>query len=114
MSFTASKSPAAFILILTSLVVYLLTLCPTVYLGDSGELTAAAFCLGVPHGSGYPLYALVGKVFCLIPFGSVGFRMNLMAVVFGVLGVWTVYSLIERMTGSKLGAWVGGGVLAFI
>ena len=47
-------------------------------------------------------------------FGSVGFRMNLMAAVFGVLGVWAVYSLIERMTGSKLGAWVGGGVLAFI
>ena len=40
--------------------------------------------------------------------------MNLMAAVFGALGVWAVYSLIERMTGSKLGAWVGGGVLAFI
>jgi len=97
-----------------SFLVYLLTLCPTVYLGDSGELSGAAFCLGVPHGSGYPLYVVLGKVFCLIPFGSVGFRMNLMAAVFGVLGVWAVYSLIERMTGSKLGAWVGGGVLAFI
>ena len=97
-----------------SFLVYLLTLCPTVYLGDSGELSAAAFCLGVPHGSGYPLYVLLGKMFCLIPFGSVGFRINLMAAVFGVLGVWTVYSLIERMTGSKLGAWVGGGVLAFL
>jgi Flp pilus assembly protein TadD len=93
---------------------YLLTLSPTVYLGDSGELSAAAFCLGVPHGSGYPLYALLGKGFCLLPFGDVGFRTNLMAAVFGVLGVWAVYSLIERMTGSKLGAWVGGGVLAFI
>jgi len=40
--------------------------------------------------------------------------MNLMAAVFGVLGVGAVYSLIERMTASKLGAWVGGGVLAFI
>ena len=70
--------------------VYLLTLCPTVYLGDSGELSAAAFCLGVPHGSGYPLYVLLGKVFCLLPFGSVGFRMNLMAAVCGVLGVWAV------------------------
>ena len=97
-----------------SFLVYLLTLCPTVYLGDSGELSGAAFCLGVPHGSGYPLYVLLGKGFCLLPFGDVGFRMNLMAAVFGVLGVWVVYSLIERMTGSKLGAWVGGGVLAFI
>jgi len=39
--------------------------------------------------------------------------MNLMAAVFGVFGVLAVYSLIERMTGSRLGAWVGGGVLAF-
>src|SRR5512136_118057 len=108
------KIPTTFVVIITTLTVYLLTLSPTVYLGDSGELSAAAFCLGVPHGSGYPLYALLGKGFCLIPFGSVGFRMNLMAAVFGVLGVWTVYSLIERMTGSRVGAWVGGGVLAFI
>ena len=75
---------------IVSFVIYLLTLCPTVYLGDSGELSGAAFSLGVAHPSGYPLYALVGKVFCLIPFGSVGFRMNLMAALFGVLGVWKI------------------------
>ncbi len=114
MGFTTSKIPAAFILITISLTVYLLTLSPTVYLGDSGELSAAAFCLGVPHGSGYPLYVLLGKGFCLIPFGNVGFRMNLMSAVFGVMTVGVVYSLIWRMSGSKVGAWVGGGVLAFI
>ncbi len=95
-------------------VVYLLTLSPTVYLGDSGELSAAAFCLGVPHGSGYPLYVLVGKGFCLLPFGDVGFRMNLMSAVFGAMAVGLLGSLIWRMTGSKVGAWVGAGVLAFI
>ena len=94
--------------------VYLLTLSPTVYLGDSGELSAAAFCLGVPHGSGYPLYVLLGKGFCLLPFGDIGFRMNLMSAVFGVLAVGVVYSLIWRMCGSKVGAWIGGGVLAFL
>ena len=95
-------------------IVYLLTLSPTVYLGDSGELSAAAFCLGVPHGSGYPLYVLLGKGFCLLPFGDVGFRMNLMSAVFGVMTVGVVYSLIWRMSGSKVGAWVGAGVLAFL
>ena len=85
--------------------VYLLTLSPTVYLGDSGELSAAAFCLGVPHGSGYPLYVLLGKGFCLLPFGDVGFRMNLMSAVFGVMAVGVVYSLIWRMIGIE-----GGGV----
>jgi tetratricopeptide (TPR) repeat protein len=114
MNFTTSKSLATFVLITISLTVYLLTMCPTVYLGDSGELSAAAFCLGVPHASGYPLYVLVGKGFCLLPFGDIGFRMNLMSAVFGVLAVGLVYSLIWRMSGSKVGAWVGGGVLAFI
>jgi hypothetical protein len=114
MSFITSKTPSSFFIILFSISVYLLTLCPTVYVGDSGELSAAAFCLGVPHGSGYPLYALLGKIFCLIPFGSVGFRMNLMCAVFGVLAVWVVYGLIERISGSRVGAWAGAGVLAFI
>jgi 4-amino-4-deoxy-L-arabinose transferase-like glycosyltransferase len=101
-------------LALLSFLIYLSTLCPSVYLGDSGELSAAAFSLGVAHPSGYPLYALVGKVFCLIPIGNVGFRMNLMSAVFGVLAVWLVYSLIERITRSKVGAWTGAGILAFI
>jgi tetratricopeptide (TPR) repeat protein len=102
-----------FVLIISLFGVYLSTICPTVYLGDSGELTAAAFCLGIPHGSGYPLYTLIGKFFCLIPIGHVGFRMNLMSMFFAVMTVWLVYSLIHRMTSSKVGAFVGGLALAF-
>jgi tetratricopeptide (TPR) repeat protein len=93
--------------------VYLLTACPTVYLGDSGELTAAAFCLGIPHNSGYPLYCLLGKLFCLVPMGNIGFRMNLMSSFFGVLTVWVIYSMIVRWTSSKLAGLAGAGVLAF-
>lgn len=92
---------------------YLLTVCPTVYLGDSGELTAAAFSIGIPHNSGYPLYVLIGKLFCLIPLGSIGFRMNLMSCFFGAGTVWMTYSLIERITRSKVGAAAGALILAF-
>ena len=94
--------------------VYLITVCPTVYLGDSGELTAAAFCLGIPHNSGYPLYVLMGKLFCLIPAGSIGFRANIMSCFFGAGTVWLVYSLIWTMTASKVAAFAGGLMLAFI
>ena len=66
-------------LILAVFAVYLRTDCPTIYLGDSGELSAAAFALGIPHGSGYPLYTLLGKLFCMVPLGNIGFRMNLMS-----------------------------------
>ncbi|MBW1853751.1 MAG: DUF2723 domain-containing protein [Deltaproteobacteria bacterium] len=112
-SFT-SKQYVPFILIIISFGVYLSTTCPTVYLGDSGEITAAAFSLGIPHNSGYPLYALLGKLFCLIPMGNMGFRMNLMSTFFSVLTVWLVYSFILRITASSLSALVGSLILAFI
>jgi len=112
-SFT-SKQYVPFILIIISFGVYLSTICPTVYLGDSGEITAAAFSLGIPHNSGYPLYALLGKLFCLIPIGNVGFRMNLMSTFFSVLTVWLVYSFILRITASSLSALAGSLILAFI
>ncbi len=94
-------------------VVYLSTICPTVYLGDSGELTAAAFSLGIPHNSGYPLYTLLGKLFCLIPLGHIAFRVNLMSTVFAVLTVWLVYSFILKTTSSRVSALVGSLSLAF-
>lgn len=104
----------AIIVVSLPFVVYLLTICPTVYLGDSGELTAAAFSLGIPHNSGYPLYAQLGKLFSLVPVGPIGFRMNLMSSLFAVLTVWLVYSLILRITSSKLSAFSGALFLAFV
>jgi len=93
--------------------VYLLTACPTVYLGDSGEFTAAAFSLGIPHNSGYPLYALLGKIFCLIPFGNVGFRMNLMSATMSALAVGLLYGHVFRITGSKISSFVAAALIGF-
>ena len=101
------------ILVISLFGVYLSTICPTVYLGDSGELTTAAYCLGIPHNSGYPLYALLGKLFCFIPLGNIAFRLNLMSTVFAVLTVWLVYSLLLKITSSQVSALVGSLLLAF-
>ena len=113
MNFIVPKSSAVSILILIPFITYLLTLCPTVYVGDSGELTAAAFCLGVPHNSGYPLYCLLGKVFCLIPIGSIAFRTNLMSACLGVGTIGLVYSVILRRTGERVPAVASALFLAF-
>lgn len=59
-------------------VVYALGACPTIYVGDSGELVAAVHTLGIPHPSGYPLYVLLGKLWTLaVPVGSIAYRMSL-------------------------------------
>ena len=115
MSISDPKKSIFFLILITaSFSLYLSTISPSVYLGDSGELTAAAFSLGIPHGSGYPLYTLLGKLFCLIPIGNVGFRMNLMSAFFAVATLSLVYSLIVKITASNLAAFVGALTLAFV
>src|SRR4030042_1054435 len=108
-----SKRNVPFFPIIITFIVYLSTICPTVYLGDSGELIVAAFSLGIPHPSGYPLYALIGKLFCLIPIGNIGFRMNLMSMFFILGTVCIVYSIIFKITSSTISSIFGAFTLAF-
>jgi hypothetical protein len=67
---------------LVLLVLYVATLTPSVAGGDSGELTAAALTGGIPHPSGYPLFALLARVFAALPLGHTPiWRVNLLSAV---------------------------------
>jgi 4-amino-4-deoxy-L-arabinose transferase-like glycosyltransferase len=65
-------------------------------LGDSAELVVASYTLGVPHATGYPVYTWVGKLFSLLPFGSIAFRLNLMSALFASLTVFLVFQMVVR------------------
>jgi Tfp pilus assembly protein PilF len=94
-------------------VIYLLTLCPTVHWGDSGELITAAYTLGIPHPPGHPLYAIIGKLFTLIPIGSIAWRVNLMSAFFGAVTCFLIYKIIlDRLEDSpwKYAAALGGAL----
>src|SRR3989338_3480724 len=82
--------------------IYIRTLCPTVYVGDSGQLIAAAYTLGIPHPPGYPIYCLVGKLFNYIPVGSIAYRMNLMSAFFASATVAVLYLILCRLTTQML------------
>ena len=74
---------AAGLALLAGLTLYGLTCAPGVQVGDSGEFQFVAYILGIPHPPGYPLYALVGRLWTLVlPFGEVAYRMNLLSAVF--------------------------------
>ena len=83
-------------------VVYLLTLAPGVYGYDSAELATGAYTLGIVHPTGYPLYLLLGKLFTLLPVGSIAYRVNLMSAFFAALTVWLVARLAVRWIRSPL------------
>ncbi|MBI4319016.1 MAG: DUF2723 domain-containing protein [Chloroflexi bacterium] len=76
---------------LVSFYLYVRTLAPSVLGADSGEFQFVPYVLGIPHPPGYPLYALLGKMFTYLPFGSIAFRANLMSAFFAALAVSLVY-----------------------
>jgi hypothetical protein len=78
--------------------VYVAGACPTIYVGDSGELVTAAHLLGIPHPSGYPLYVLVGKLWTLlVPLGSIAYRMSLFSAVSAAAAVGVVHGLCRSL-----------------
>ena len=113
-SFGSVRKHIYLLLSLSVFGVYLSTVSPVVYVGDSGELTAAAFSLGIPHPSGYPLFSLIGKIFCFIPLGNVGFRVNLMSGVFTSIAVVLVYDITRKFTRNVLCSLAAALFLAFI
>lgn len=80
----AFRRPALAVTLIT-LGIYLLSLAPDLSWAngsfDGAELITASATLGVPHPPGYPTYVALGKLFSLIPFGTVAFRYNLFAAV---------------------------------
>jgi len=62
-----------------TLIFYLLTVCRTLYTGDSGELSFVVYSLGIAHPPGYPLITLLGKVFITLIPGNTAFVLNILA-----------------------------------
>jgi hypothetical protein len=77
--------------------VYVLTLAPTVTFEDSGQLITAAATLGISHPSGYPVFALVGQLFTLLPFGSWAWRVNLASAAAAAAACGVFYLLLRRL-----------------
>jgi hypothetical protein len=80
---------------LLSFFLYWLTLAPTVTFEDSGELIAAAYTPGIPHQPGYPLFTLMGRIFSMLPFENIAYRLNLMSAFLSALGaMWLTWAMI--------------------
>ncbi|HEY0710269.1 MAG TPA: DUF2723 domain-containing protein, partial [Polyangia bacterium] len=80
-------------------VVYVSVLAPAPYLLDSAELAAASFGLGIAHPPGEPLALVLGRLFSLLPLGSVAFRVGLVQAVAGAIAATLVHRLARRLIG---------------
>jgi Flp pilus assembly protein TadD len=93
-------------------VVYLRTLCPTVYQGDSGEILTTMATLGVGHPTGFPLYILAGHLaMVLVPFGESALGANLLSA---LCAAGAVALLAGAMTTLGLSRAAAGGAALFL
>src|SRR5437588_8779534 len=84
------------------LYIYLRTLCPTVYLGDSGDFCTAIVTGGVPHPPGYPLFGLLGRASLhLIPYGEPAFRIGCVVAAAAAGAIAMLYLLARELGCSR-------------
>jgi hypothetical protein len=78
----------------------------TVALEDDGLFILSSYFLGIEHPPGFPLYTLLGKLFTLLPFGSVAYRAHLMSALFGALSCGVLWMCSRTLVEGRLPAYV--------
>ncbi|MFO7669443.1 MAG: DUF2723 domain-containing protein [Bacteroidales bacterium] len=106
-----------------ALIVYLLTLEPTVSLWDCGEFIASSYKLQVGHPPGAPLFLMIGRIFSLFTSDTdqVAKMINSVsafASAFTILFLfWTISHFLEKMKVNRIiilgGAFVGAMAYTF-
>ena len=76
----------------------------TVALEDDGLFVLSSYFLGVEHPPGYPLFTLIGKLFTLLPFGSVAYRVHLASAFFGALSCGVLWMCVRLLVEGRLPA----------
>src|SRR5690606_28497308 len=84
---------------LALLPVYLSTMSRTVGQADTFEFQVVAPQLGIAHPTGYPLYLLLGKLFSLLPFGSVAWRINVGTAVLATIALIFFFKILWELWG---------------
>ncbi|HUU56978.1 MAG TPA: DUF2723 domain-containing protein [bacterium] len=86
---------------------------------DSGEFLGVAQTLGVAHPTGYPLYALLGQLATLVPWGDKAFLINLVSAAAGAgaafflaLAAGEVARQLELASPARTAAVAAAGLLA--
>ncbi|MCP4425823.1 MAG: DUF2723 domain-containing protein [Chloroflexi bacterium] len=103
------------ILLLAALIpVYFLTMPATVGRADTFEFQVVAPQLGIAHPTGYPLYLLLGKLFTLVPIGSVAWRLNAGTAVFALIALILLSQLGRHLFGQPIPALLGALALGLV
>ena len=104
---TAGKANTivALIIFTITLIIYIMTVAPTLSFWDCGEFITCSYIMGIPHPPGSPLLSLIGRVFSFIPFhdyrgqgtNEIAYRINMIDVILGALTVMLTYLIMVKL-----------------
>ena len=89
-----------FLVVIATLIIYILTLSPSINSFDSAEFTTASYSLGIIHSPGYPLFLSLAHLTTLFPFGDPAYKINLLNAIYGALATGFVYLCCWKLTKS--------------
>jgi hypothetical protein len=99
-----------------SFLIYLYGLAPDVLWGDSGSFQTRAYLTEFKFENlvgSHPLYIFITKLFTLLPFNPVAFKVNLASAFLGALGIVTIFFFIRNLTSNSWAALIGSVSLLF-
>ena len=83
-------------------VIYFMTACRTVYIGDAGEFALALESFGICHPPGYPLFTILGRIFiALMPFFRPVFAAGIFNILIASAAVSFIYLIFRRTLGAQ-------------
>ncbi|MFQ5646834.1 MAG: protein O-mannosyl-transferase family [bacterium] len=103
----------ALIPFLVALAVYRYTMLPTVFSEDCGEFVFGPYIMGVLHAPGYPMYALMGKLFSYLPFWTIAQRIIFMSSFVSAFAGYFVFLCARKFGVSEVSAIVGTLSMSF-
>lgn len=99
---------------LAALIVYWRTLLPDVSAwGDSAKFQYLAQVWGIPHPTGYPVYLLLTRLFALLPWGTLAYRVNLLSAVCAAAAIGVLTLIAFQMSRDRASAAGAALMVAF-
>lgn len=83
------------LIVFISFLIYLSSICPTIYWRDSPEFVDVAYTLGISHPAGSPAYSTISKLFTFLPFSSISFKINLVSLFFALSAIVFIGKVIQ-------------------
>ncbi|UCC11106.1 MAG: DUF2723 domain-containing protein [candidate division WOR-3 bacterium] len=92
--------------------IYIWSLCPTVYLIDSGELAAVSYTLGIAHPTGYPLYTIISFFFARLG-GEPVYNLNVLSALLSATAALFLFLTARTILKNTLLALLPASLFAF-